>query len=332
MEHTKEGIAVHQEWADGIEHPIPPEVEALKAGGLPGHLADLRLRLGIQRWPEGAETHFHARLGATLFEVMELGAKALGEELLPPHVETPLDFLRNRRGHAWSDPIEDLIVPLWALLANGGSRHFGIEYRLAVRINARWGVAPQNPLTPRQLLEAFEFNPADYSLYHIHSKDPLPVDTPMHVKRGEHFEAQKDGRYGSNAVASRRGSQTIEEDVEALRNAGFTVRFLAEGGQRFVEVKNLAIPSPPWSAPSCSILIAVPSTYPTGGLDAFYIGQGVHQGGAVPNQGAVASIAGESWGLISWHYATDRPWNPLRDDLASHVAHCRGYFLKRGVR
>jgi len=332
MQPTKESSETYQDWADGIDVPVPPEIEALKAGGLPGHLADLRLRLGIQRWPDGAEEHFHAKLGDTLREVMEYGARVLGEELLPPHAETPLDYLRNRvKGH-WGEPIQDLRLPLWALLASGGSRRFGIEYRLDVRINARWGVAPSNPITPRQLLEAFEFSPAEYSLYHTHSKDPLPVDTPVHLHRDEHFEAQKDGRYGSNAVAPRRGLQTIEEDVEAVELAGTTARLLTANGQRFVEVARFVIPSPPWSAATCRILVAVPSTYPSAGLDAFYLGPGVTQGGTVPNQGGVAQIAGEPWSLISWHYTAERPWNPSRDDLASHLAHCRGYFLRRGVR
>ena len=99
-----------------------------------------------------------------------------------------------------------------------------------------------------------------------------------------------------------------------------------------MEVGNLEIPSPPWSAAVCSILIAVPGTYPAGGLDAFYLAHGVSQSGAVPNQQAAVAIGGRTWGLISWHYAQDRSWNPSRDDLASHIAHCRGFFLKRGVR
>lgn len=332
MEPIKAGVEVHQEWAESIDYALPPEIEALNAGGLPGHLGDLRLRLGIERWPGSAELHFHAKLGESLRDVMEQGARALGEELLPPQAEVPLDYLRNRHDREWSEPIDDLKSPLWALLARGGSRHFGIEYRLAVRINARWGIAPHDPITPRQLLDAFEFDPSQYSLYHTHSAEPLPVDTPIQVKRGEHFEAQKDGRYGSSTVASPRGSQTIEEDVEALRAAGIEARLVVEGGQRYVLVENLKIPCPPWSAPNCSILVAVPGTYPSGGLDAFYLGQGVTQGGVVPNQGAIAGIGGKFWGLISWHYTADRPWNPSRDDLASHVAHCRGYFLKRGVR
>jgi len=276
--------------------------------------------------------HFHAKLSDSLREVMGLGAKALGEELLPPDARVPLDFLRNRRGHQWSDPIGNLETPLWAALAHGDSRRFGIEYRLEVRINARWGVAPRDPITPRELLLAFEFDPAQYSLYHTDSAEPLPPDTPMKVRRGERFEAQKDGRYGSSAVAPPRGLQTIEEDLETVKAAGFAARLMVEGGQRYVEIGNLEIPSPPWSALVCAILVAVPGTYPSGGLDAFYLAQGVHQGGAVPNQQAPVPIGDRSWGLISWHYAQDRPWNPSRDDLGSHLAHCRGYFLRRGVR
>ena len=108
MQPTKEGTEVHQDWAGDIDHPIPPEVEALKAGGLPGHLAGLKLRLGIQRWPEGTELHFQAKLGDTLREVMKDGAGALGEDLLPPHAEIPLDYLRNRNKDHWSAPIENL--------------------------------------------------------------------------------------------------------------------------------------------------------------------------------------------------------------------------------
>jgi len=41
-------------------------------------------------------------------------------------------------------------------------------------------------------------------------------------------------------------------------------------------------------------LIAVPGTYPAGGLDAFYLEQGVSQGGTVPNQQAAVSAIGKT--------------------------------------
>lgn len=46
---------------------------------------------------------------------------------------------------------------------------------------------------------------------------------------------------------------------------------LATGGQRYVETRGLEIPFPPLSGPRANVLIAVPSTYPNGGLDAFYL-------------------------------------------------------------
>jgi hypothetical protein len=128
-----------------------------------------------------------------------------------------------------------------------------------------------------------------------------------------------------------RGRQTVEEEIAALADAGVVARLIAQGG-RYVEVRGLAIPSPPWSSRVATIAIAVPATYPQGGLDGFYFEQGVTVNGAVPKQGAAMALDGRIFLLISWHYATGREWHPLRDDLASHIVHCRGYFLDRGVR
>ena len=96
----------------------------------------------------------------------------------------------------------DLEKPLWIAIVDGCSRHFAIEYRLIVQINTRWGVAPSDHATPRELLMSFGLNPAEYSLYAIDGKDPLPPDTPLNLRRGERFEAQKDGRYGAPATTA----------------------------------------------------------------------------------------------------------------------------------
>ena len=129
-----------------------------------------------------------------------------------------------------------------------------------------------------------------------------------------------------------RGFQTIEDDIATITAAGFQARIVTGDGQRYVEVRGLAIPSPPWSGDEATILIAIPETYPRGGLDAFYLGQGVTRGDDVPYQESVTTIDGRSCGLISWHYADGKTWSPKHDDLASHLAHCRGFFLSRGVR
>jgi hypothetical protein len=197
---TDQGTLVidHQPWADGLDHPVPAQIADTAESGLPVELQKMRVRLGIQRWPDGREEYISVELGTSLLEVMRHGAKHLGEELLPPHSELPLDFLRSRRHDEWSAPISALDLPLWLYIVRGGSRRFGIECRRVIRINAKWGVANSPEMTPRQLLESFGFSPNDFTLYRCDSRDPLPPDTPIHLRRGEHFEAQKDGRYGNH--------------------------------------------------------------------------------------------------------------------------------------
>lgn len=308
--------------------------DAKASGELAEAIKHIRVQLGIQRYPSGDEQHFKAALSDTIGEVFRHGARILGEHLLPPAPAEPLDYLRQRRRHEWSEPLTDLEQPLWLLLAHHHSREFSIEYRLLVKINAKWGVAPSDHATPRELLTSFGFDPAQFSLYLANGTTPLPPDTPIQVKRGEKFEAQADGRYGDSTAISRprRGSQTIEDDVVEVKEGGADAALLVVGGQKYVEVRGLSIPSPPWNQNNANILIAVPATYPTGGLDAFYLETNVtHQSGTIPRQQGVSTIAARSWALISWHYASNRPWDSRHDDLSTHIEHCRGFFLERGV-
>jgi hypothetical protein len=309
-------------------------LEAARAGRVPEGVEKLTMVVRIRDWPDGKEHRVAVRLSASLLELMRAGAQALGVPLLPPAPQPPLDFLRavERRTREWSNPLENLEMPLWLALASGFSPEFGIQYRLVIRINALWGVAPESSVTPRSLLAAFGFDPAQFTLYQLNSTTPLPPDAPVMVTRGECLEAQRDGRYGSSAVAPARGYQSIEDDIANLSSSGVNVRLLIASGQKYADVRDVTIPSPPWSGNLANILVAIPATYPTGGLDAFYLEQTVSCGGSVPNQQSVVAIDCRQWGLISWHYANDRPWRPTRDDLASHLVHCRGYFLRRGVR
>jgi len=331
MNTQQELLDANDQWAEELDHPLPEPVTAAKDFSLPPGLGDLKIRLGVERWPHSPEKHFRARLDDTLLEVMRHGAKEVGETLFPPHSDSPLDLLRSKRhgSHDWSAPITELETPLWVHLVQGGTRHFAIEYQLVIGINTKWGVAEDAHMTPRQLLASFGFEPNDYSLYQGNSTEPLPPDTPLHLKRGEHFEAQKDGRYGLTAP---RGLQTIEDDVASVCAADISARLIGQNGQRFVEVVGIEIPSPPWSGPRATIAVAVPASYPQGGLDGFYLEKTVNQGGSIPYEQPAITLDGRTFALISWHYATGRDWNPSRDDLASHIAHCRGYFLKRGVR
>lgn len=324
-------------WAEDLDAPLPEAIAESKVHGqLPDKLKRKQIQVGFRELPDGSEAKFKVGLTDLIRDVFEKGAKALKKPLLPPDSANPLDILRcrKRRGEGWSDPITNLDQPLWLTLINGCTRHFGIEYVLAVKINTIWRIAPADSMTPRELLTSFDLDPAQYSLYKPDSIEPLPADTPISLSRGDMFEAQKDGRYGNSAKLQRprRGSQTIEDDVQALKEAGSKARLFTFNGQKYVEVEGLAAPSPPWSRNLITILIAIPATYPTSGLDAFYIDMSItHSSGSIPNKSGDAMIDGRAWGLISWHYANNRPWNPLSDDLSTHIEHCRGALLHRGV-
>lgn len=327
-------------WIDDIDSDLPDEIaEGKKNGKLPQKLLKTVILLTVRDWTAKKEFKFKAALGDTLGEIFVKASQVLGKELLPPGPGAPLDLLRCKmRKNEWSDPITDFDEPLWLALLRGCKRRFAIEYLLVVKVNTQWRVAVSDQMTPRDLLSLFGMDAQEFSLYSMDGSEPLPVDVPLELKRGDRFEAQKDGRYGSGAGTERmrkpaRGSQTIEEDIEAAQEAGIKARLLNVNGQKYVEVQEIDIPSPPWGKTTAGILVAVPATYPSGGLDALYVELPLtHSSGTIPYQQQAIQIDGRDWMLISWHYHQNHPWNPLSDDLETHIQHCRGFFLTRGVK
>lgn len=324
----------NSQWSEHPDLIVPDHIlKGAEQGTLSAEFTGLHVSLSVQKLPSGHTTHFHAHLGDSLLRVYEKAADELHEPLLPPAPAAPLDLLRYRtRGGEWHPPLSSLETPLWEAMADGMTRHLGIDYQLIIRINAKWDIAPDQQMTPRALLTVFGFDPAQFSLYRHDSSEPLPPDTSLHLHRGECFEAQKDGRYGGTTSPSvaPRGLQRIEDDVEQMKLSGAAVRLISNGQQRFVEA-TIPILSPPWSAPSTKILIAIPANYPTGGLDAFYVDPAITINGTIHRAQSAEPLPGMKWNLISWHYSSKHPWNPRADDLQSHVEHCRGFFLERGV-
>jgi hypothetical protein len=150
--------------------------------------------------PHGHEATFDLPDNAALLEVLEQGARHLKVHLLPPAPERPLDRLHDLAHHHHVGPaIENLDQALGAYLKEKGTTpHFGIELVLAFRVNTRWAVATKPEMTPREILAlpAINLDYQQYTLYLPESCDPLALDTPIHLKRGEALEAQRDGKYG----------------------------------------------------------------------------------------------------------------------------------------
>lgn len=128
----------------------------------------------------------------------------------------------------------------------------------------------------------------------------------------------------------------VRLEVATLAQGGLAVECVEAGGQCYALARGLEAPSPPWDRAAYDILVAIPAAYEHGAaLDAFYLGLPyTFHGGSHPRveNGAIITVAGRQWRLVSWHYPDGRPWQRGRgDDLGSHIVHCKGFFHHRGA-
>ncbi len=129
-------------------------------------------------------------------------------------------------------------------------------------------------------------------------------------------------------------AESVEDEVKALSTRGVAVQLVEADGQSYALVEGLTAPTPPWDQTTYDVLIAIPAAYELGGvLDAFYFGLPyTFNGGTHPRvQGAIITVLGRQWQLVSWHYPDAKPWQRGRDDLGSHIIHCQGFFYDRGA-
>ena len=192
-------LETQPDWTEKPEIDLPPNLtDCAKTGHIPPEIGGIQVCISVLQWPDGKESLLRARLADTLLDIMQAGAISVGLPLLPPPPQEPLDFLRSQKRHGggWSQPLTELKTPLLFALVKEYSRRFAIEFRLAIKVNAKWEVVPTPEITPRELATLFGFDPTQYSLYRAGSNELLPPDTPLPLNRGDCFEAQKDGKYG----------------------------------------------------------------------------------------------------------------------------------------
>jgi len=139
-----------------------------------------------------------------LIEIMRQWASLAGHTLLPDPA-SPLDRLHNIIKHDEVGPaIDNLEQPTGDFIKAPHTSHdFGVELVRAFRVNTRWWVAPKDTMTPHEILDQVGLAYQEYTLYRDQSNDPLPLDTPFLVNRGDFFEAQRDGKYGRMSCAPR---------------------------------------------------------------------------------------------------------------------------------
>lgn len=152
--------------------------------------------------PNGDLKIVRVHLQDSLLEVMKKIAEAFQVNLLPPDSNEPFDHLYcyNRQG-GQVGPLSDLSQPLWRVILKCRCRRiFGLELLLSIKVNTQWKVAPKPSMTPKEILSLYDMDYTQYTLYRPDSADPLPLDMPIELSRGECFEALKDGRYGGEGL------------------------------------------------------------------------------------------------------------------------------------
>ncbi|MBK9528098.1 MAG: hypothetical protein IPO41_07190 [Acidobacteria bacterium] len=86
----------------------------------------------------------------------------------------------------------------------------------------------------------------EFTLHPVASSEPYPVDTSIKIQQGDQFEARKTESMATRVRGTKpRGSQTIEDDISAVQEAGGNARLLSHNRQRFAHIGDIAIPTPP---------------------------------------------------------------------------------------
>jgi hypothetical protein len=196
MRESFEDFVKHLESED-FEVAVPewvlklPEYEVLT---FKGHVP-----LRVHILPRGEFRTIRVQLDITIGELMVRIAKEFGVSLLPPSPSVPFDklFCYGRNGELLG-PLTDLSMPLGRVLIQYRcKKKFGLELLRSIKVNVAWKVAPKEIMTPSEILDLFGLDYTQYTIYLPDSPDPLPLHVGIQIKRGDCFEAIKDGRYGS---------------------------------------------------------------------------------------------------------------------------------------
>jgi hypothetical protein len=180
-----------------------PEAAMVMADDANAARREVEIRAEVLHHPDHEPRHFRVKLDAILLEVLDEAAHKLDVKLLP-NGHSPLDQLRGVYEHHRIGEPQDLNLTVEEFLRQENkTHHFGIELVLAIEINTRWRVAPEKEMTPKAILTLADLSWEQYSLYFpAESVSPLPPEVPVKLHRGQRFEAQRDGKYGSEAIGA----------------------------------------------------------------------------------------------------------------------------------
>lgn len=122
---------------------------------------------------------------------------------------------------------------------------------------------------------------------------------------------------GEMRASARLDFALLAQDEEHLRLLGLRWETAADGGRRWLIIRNYPLP-PGYNVPATNIAIEVPVSYPTAQLDMFYChpALALQSGRAIPQTQHCESVLGIAFQRWSRH----RQWDAARDTLATHLA------------
>ncbi len=118
------------------------------------------------------------------------------------------------------------------------------------------------------------------------------------------------------------GSEALDADIQRLRDDGYDVDVLVEGGQVGVVIMSFELPPGVYNRRTTDILLRTDLQYPMSAMDMFWVDDALLLASGAEPAGANSLEAhfGRTWRRYSWH--RNAPWEPARDDLPSHFEFC----------
>ena len=125
----------------------------------------------------------------------------------------------------------------------------------------------------------------------------------------------------------------VSKHLSEVVAGGFDACDYSENNQRYLLVRKLPTISKDWNLSEADILISIPSNYPVGGLDAFYVDKNLELSNEQKHKRMASGhcLIKRQWWLVSWHYTDNKPWASQHDTLLTHIYHCQK-FLIQGAR
>lgn len=121
----------------------------------------------------------------------------------------------------------------------------------------------------------------------------------------------------------------LKADIERLKaENGYEIEAISEGGQIWLVVKQVAIPSKAYTRDLSDVLLQTDYQYPMSAMDMFWMEPEVlHANGSTPSHiSTVEPHAGRTWRRWSWH--RNGVWKPGTDDLLTHWAFVEACWAK----